>query len=58
MKKGKRSLLRIIFSRTMLITLLLLIAAMYPTVEYFLGNTFHLPGQNYHTVTEMETTQP
>ena len=53
MKKWMRFLLTM-----WLITLLLLIAAMYPTVEYFLGNTFHLPGQNYHTVTEMETTQP
>lgn len=41
-----------------LITLALLIAAMFPTVEYFLGNTFRQTGQNYSTVTDMETTQP
>lgn len=41
-----------------LITLLLLIASLYPTVEYFMGNAFHHTGQNYNTVTDLETTQP
>lgn len=41
-----------------LITLFLLIAAMFPTVEYFLGNSFRHTGQNYNTVTNLETTQP
>lgn len=41
-----------------LITLALLIAALFPTVEYFLGNTFHLPGQNYNTVMDPGATQP
>lgn len=53
MKKWMRFLLTM-----WLITLLLLIAAMFPTVEYFLGNSFRLPGQNYSTVTDANTTQP
>lgn len=53
MKKWMRFLLAM-----WLITLALLIAAMFPTVEYFLGNTFHLPGQNYSTITESSTANP
>ena len=41
-----------------LITLLLLAAAVYPTVEYFTGKRFHLPGQNYSTITSITTTSP
>lgn len=42
-----------------LFTLLLLAATVYPAVEYFLGKSFHLPGQNYSTITETrpQTTQ-
>ncbi len=39
-----------------LVTLLLLAATIYPTVEFFLGKTFHLPGQNYTTITEARST--
>lgn len=35
-----------------LVTILLLAATIYPTVEYFLGKSFPLPGQNYSTVTD------
>ena len=41
-----------------LITLALLIAALFPTMEYFQGKTFLLPGQNYTTITDTETTAP
>lgn len=41
-----------------LITLALLAATIYPTVEYFLGKTFLLPGQNYSTVTDLDSIQP
>lgn len=55
-----RALKRHIWALTVLwlITLALLVAALYPTVEYFLGKTYHLPGQNYSTVTATESTQP
>lgn len=39
-----------------LITLLLLLAALYPAVMYFYGDDLRLPGQNYSTFSE--TTQP
>ena len=41
-----------------LITLALLAATIYPTVEYFLGNSFLLPGQNYSTIADISATQP
>ena len=41
-----------------LITLLLLAATIYPAAEYLLGRSFHLPGQNYNTVTDINVTQP
>lgn len=41
-----------------LITLALLAATIYPTVEYFLGKSFPLPGQNYSTITGSDSTQP
>jgi len=53
MKKWLRFLLAM-----WLITLLLLIASLYPTVEYFMGNSFRHTGQNYSTVTDPDTTQP
>ena len=53
MKKWLRFLLAM-----WILTLALLIAALFPTMEYFQGNTFLLPGQNYNTVTDLETTQP
>ena len=41
-----------------LITLMLLAATLYPTVEFFLGKQFFLPGQNYSTITSTENTAP
>ena len=41
-----------------LITLAILAATIYPTVEYFLGKSFPLPGQNYNTITDSSFTQP
>ena len=41
-----------------LLTLVLLAATLYPTVEYFLGKTFPQPGQNYSTITATESTAP
>lgn len=41
-----------------LVTLCLLAATIYPTVEYFFGRQFLLPGQNYNTVTSIDTTTP
>ena len=37
-----------------LITLALLAATIYPTVEYFVGKTILRPGQNYTTITSTE----
>lgn len=39
-----------------LVTLLLLAATIYPTVEYLTGHQILLPGQNYSTITD--ATQP
>lgn len=41
-----------------LITLALLAATIYPTVEYFLGKSLTLPGQNYTTITNADSTAP
>lgn len=41
-----------------LITLALLAATIYPTVEYFLGKSLVLPGQNYTTITDVDSTAP
>lgn len=41
-----------------LVTLALLAATIYPTVEYFAGKPLRLPGQNYSTITSTETTDP
>ena len=41
-----------------LITLSLLAATIYPTVEYFLGKPFLQPGQNYTTIVSTESTEP
>ena len=41
-----------------LVTLLLLAATIYPTVEYFRDSHGFLPGQNYNTITTTETTVP
>lgn len=35
-----------------LVTLALLAVTIYPTVEFFLGKTLVLPGQNYTTITD------
>ena len=53
LKKRVRLLLSLL-----LITLILLAATIYPTVEYFLGNRLLLPGQNYTTITSTESTEP
>ena len=41
-----------------LVTLMLLAAAVYPTVEYFRSKQNLLPGQNYSTITSTESTTP
>lgn len=41
-----------------LVTLALLAATVYPTVMYFTGNRFLMPGQNYTTVTSTDITTP
>ena len=41
-----------------LITLLLLAATIYPTVEFFTGKTLLLPGQNYTAITENSSDTP
>ena len=41
-----------------LITLCLLAATVYPTVKYFTGQSFLLPGQNYTTITYAESADP
>lgn len=41
-----------------LITLMLLAATIYPTVEFFTGKTLLLPGQNYTTITGLDSTTP
>ena len=40
------------------ITLCLLAATVYPTVKYFTGQSFLLPGQNYTTITYAESADP
>lgn len=47
LQTAKRFLLRILI--LWFITLGLLIASLYPAVQYLLGETFRLPGQNYST---------
>ena len=54
--KLKRRLKRMVI--LWLVTLLLLAATIYPTVEYFFGERFLLPGQNYTTITTTESTTP
>ena len=41
-----------------LVTLALLAATIYPTVQYFLGSRFLMPGQNYTTITTIDNTNP
>ena len=41
-----------------LITLGLLIASLYPAVQYLLGETFRMPGQNYSTFSTVPTAEP
>lgn len=41
-----------------LVTLALLAATIYPTVEYFFGEQFLLPGQNYTTITGSAPSEP
>ena len=41
-----------------LVTILLLATAAYFTYEYFFGEPFLLPGQNYTTITDMTFTAP
>ena len=55
-RKLKKGILSLVI--LWLITLALLTLTVYPTVEYFSGNRFLLPGQNYTTVTSSDTTTP
>lgn len=41
-----------------LVTLLLLAATVYPTVQFVKGLTIRLPGQNYSTIVHSETAEP
>lgn len=41
----------------LVVTLALLISMIYPTVNYFLRNYHLRPGQNYNTITTVETTE-
>ena len=41
-----------------LVTLALLAGTIYPTVKYFSGKSFLLPGQNYTTITGTDTAGP
>ena len=50
---AKRFLHRILI--LWLITLGLLIASLYPAVQFLLGETFQLPGQNYSTFSTVPT---
>lgn len=52
----KKRLRRIII--LWLITLCLLAATIYPTMEYFFGEQTLLPGQNYSTFIETNPTEP
>lgn len=52
-KKWLRSIMLLWF-----ITLILLAATIYPTVEYFMGKAFPIRGQNYTTIIDAETTKP
>ena len=42
------------FAILWLVTLLLLIAALYPALKYFFGDSLLLPGQNYSTFSDIE----
>ncbi len=41
-----------------IVTLALLAATIYPTMQYFFGEDILLPGQNYTTITTTEATTP
>lgn len=41
-----------------ILTLALLAATVYPTIQYFFGEDMPLPGQNYTTITSGEVTAP
>lgn len=53
MKKWLRSIMILWF-----ITLALLAATIYPTVEYFMGKAFPVRGQNYTTIIDADSTAP
>lgn len=42
----------------LVVTLALLLAMIYPTVNYFVRHYHLRPGQNYNTITTVETTDP
>lgn len=42
----------------LVVTLALLLAMIYPTVNYFIRHYHLRPGQNYNTITTVETTDP
>jgi len=52
----KRRLSRVVV--LWLVTLLLLAATIYPTVEFFLGKSFHRTGQNYTAIVNEDSTSP
>lgn len=41
-----------------IVTLALLAATIYPTIQYFFGEDLLLPGQNYNTITTTEDATP
>ena len=53
LQKTQRTLTRVLI--LWLLTLALLITAMYPAAKYLLGETFRLPGQNYSTISTIPT---
>ena len=53
LQTAKRFLRRILI--LWLVTLVLLIASLFPAVKYLLGETFRLPGQNYSTFSTAPT---
>lgn len=52
----KKRVRRLVF--LVILLLFLLAVTIYPTVEYFRSLSFPLPGQNYSTITNTESTTP
>ena len=47
-----------ILTGILVVVLVILISMIYPTVNYFVRNYYLRPGQNYSTITVVETTDP